>query len=131
LKKWWGCEAEFYFNKSYLFERQPIENDRFLEALRNRFNPNADSILLYRYEIGSFIGNHSDKKCFDKYVTLINLVDNEPDLFGNRPTTKFRWNRQNYELQHGAVIKFDSRVPHSVPPLKVARYSLQFREIAF
>jgi len=48
---------------------------------------------------------------------------------GGKETTRFRWNRQNYELQHGEVVEFDSRILHSVPPLKAARYSLQFRKI--
>jgi alkylated DNA repair dioxygenase AlkB len=98
--------------------------------LRDRYQPNADSILLYRYEIGGEIGEHLDKQCFEPQVTLINLVDDAPNLFGERPTTRFRWGRQNYELQHGEVVNFDSRVLHSVPRLKSARYSLQFRRIA-
>lgn len=129
-KKWWGFEAEFYFNRSHVETRQPIESDSYLTELRDRFYPKADSILLYRYEIGGTIGEHLDKQCFDKWVTLINLVDAPADLFGNRPTTKFKWNRENYELRHGEVVEFDSRILHSVPKLKSARYSLQFRKIA-
>lgn len=129
-KKWWGFEAEFYFNRSHVESRQAIESDKYLANLRDRFHPSADSILLYRYEIGGTIGEHLDKQCFDKWVTLINLVDADTDLFDNRPTTKFRWNRENYELRHGEVVEFDSRVLHSVPKLKSARYSLQFRKIA-
>lgn len=130
-QKWWGYEAEFYFNKQKLFERDPIESDNFLAELRDRFEPECDSILLYKYEIGGEIGEHLDKKCFDKWVTLINLIDDSRDLFGEKPATKFRWNRQNYNLRDGEVIKFDSRVIHSVPKVKSVRYSLQFRKIAF
>jgi alkylated DNA repair dioxygenase AlkB len=129
-KKWWGKEAEFYFNKSHVFDREPIESDPELAALRDRFEPGADSILLYRYEINGEIGEHLDKQCFEESVTLINLVDDAPNLFGERPTTRFRWGRKNYELKHGEVISFNSRVLHSVPRLKSARYSLQFRRIA-
>ncbi len=129
-KKWWGKEAEFYFNKAHVFDRDPIESDPELAALRDRFCPIADSVLLYRYEIGGEIGEHLDKQCFGEDVTLINLVDDAPNLFGQRPTTRFRWGRQNYELQHGEVVTFNSRVLHSVPRLKSARYSLQFRRIA-
>lgn len=129
-KKWWGKEAEFYFNKSHVFDRAPIESDSELAALRDRFCPIADSVLLYRYEIGGEIGEHLDKQCFEQDVTLINLIDDVPNLFGQRPTTRFRWGRQNYELEHGQVISFNSRVLHSVPKLKSARYSLQFRRIA-
>ena len=129
-KKWWGFEAEFYFNRSHVETRQAIESDSYLAGLRDRFHPNADSILLYRYEVGGTIGEHLDKQCFDKWVTLINLVDAGGDLFGNRPTTRFRWDKQNYELRHGEVVEFDSRILHSVPKLKSARYSLQFRNIA-
>lgn len=128
-KKWWGYEAEFYFNKSHCFERERIESDSYLKELRDRFKPEANSILLYRYESGGEIGEHLDKQCFERWVTLINLVDSEPDLFGDREATKFRWNRQNYYLQHGEVVVFDSRVTHSIPKLKVARYSLQFRVV--
>ena len=129
-KKWWGKEAEFYFNKSHVFDRDPIESDPELAALRDRFEPGADSILLYRYEINGTIGEHLDKQCFEPEVTLINLVDDLPNLFGQRPTTRFRWGRENYELRHGEIVNFNSRVLHSVPKLKSARYSLQFRRIA-
>jgi alkylated DNA repair dioxygenase AlkB len=129
MQKWWGYQAEYYFNRSHVFEREPIESDSYLAMLRNQFKPDADSILLYRYEVGGTIGEHLDKQCFEPSVTLINLVDDEANLFGDRPTTRFRWNRQNYELQHGEVVKFNSRVLHSVPKLKSARYSLQFRRI--
>ncbi|HLO52521.1 MAG TPA: hypothetical protein VK211_29245 [Kamptonema sp.] len=129
-KKWWGTEAEFYFTQSHCYKRDPIESDPYLAALRDRFLPESDSILLYRYEIGGEIGEHLDKKCFEPTVIMINLIDCEADLFGDRGTTKFRWNRQNYHLKHGEVMQFDSRVLHSVPKLKSARYSLQFRKIA-
>jgi alkylated DNA repair dioxygenase AlkB len=128
-KKWWGKEAEFYFNKAHVFDRAPIESDPELAALRDRFCPIADSILLYRYEINGEIGEHLDKKCFEPEVTLINLIDAEANLFGDREPTRFRWNRQNYYLNHGEVISFNSRVLHSVPRLKAARYSLQFRRV--
>ncbi|MEK0184827.1 hypothetical protein [Microcoleus anatoxicus] len=129
-KKWWGFEAEFYFNRSHVFDRDPIESDPYLASLRDKYRPGSDSILLYRYEIGGEIGEHLDKQCFDPMVTLINLVDNLPNLFGEYPTTKFRWDRSNYELKNGEVVTFNSRVLHSVPKLKSARYSLQFRNIA-
>jgi alkylated DNA repair dioxygenase AlkB len=129
-KKWWGIEAEFYFSQSHCFEREPIESDLFLKDLRDRFKPEADSILLYKYEIGGEIGTHKDKLCFDKWVTLINLVDEIPDLFGNRSATKFKWGIGSYLLNHGDVIRFDSRIEHAIPKLKAARYSLQFRKIA-
>jgi len=129
-KRWWGKEAEFYFDRSHVFDRDPIESDHFLEEYRYQYAPTADSILLYRYEIGGEIGEHLDKKCFEPMVTLINLVDDSPNLFGQRPTTRFRWGRNNYELQHGEVVEFNSRVLHSVPKLRSARYSLQFRRIA-
>lgn len=130
MQKWWGYQAEFYFNRSHVYDREPIESDPYLAILRDRFAPNADSILLYRYKIGGEIGEHLDKQCFEKEVTLINLIDSEPNLFGDREPTRFRWNRQNYYFQHGEVVTFDSRVLHSVPKLKSARYSLQFRKIA-
>jgi alkylated DNA repair dioxygenase AlkB len=128
-QRWWGFEAEFYFNRSHVYERPPIESDAYLSSLRDRYQPDANSILLYRYEVGGTIGEHLDKQGFEEMVTLINLVDDVPNLFGQRPTTRFRWGRQNYELQHGEVISFNSRVLHSVPKLKSARYSLQFRRI--
>lgn len=129
LKKWWGVEVDFTFKTQRLIECEPITNDLYLADLHKRFCPNADSILLYYYESGGGIGEHNDKECFQAEVILINLVDDSPDLFGNRPATKFRWQRQNYYLQHGEVVKFDSRVLHSVPKLKSARYSLQFRQL--
>jgi alkylated DNA repair dioxygenase AlkB len=128
--KWWGFGAEFYFTNSKIWEEQPIESDLFLKEIRDRFLPEANSILLYRYEVGGEIGSHKDKLCFDKWVTLINLVDETPDLFGNRSATKFKWGVGHYYLNHGDVIRFDSRIEHAIPKLKAARYSLQFRKIA-
>jgi alkylated DNA repair dioxygenase AlkB len=128
LKKWWGYEAEFYFNKSHVEKRSPIDDDAYLAYLVNRFRPQADSILLYKYDIGGEIGEHLDKQCFNKWVTLINITDSA-DLFGNHEATKFKWNKHNYILKHGEVVYFDSRVPHSIPKVKCVRYSLQFRNI--
>lgn len=130
LKKWWGFEAEFYFSQSHVYERQPIESDPYLKELCDRFYKEATSVLLYRYEIGGEIGEHLDKQCFKRMVRMINLVDANADLFGEKPTTRFRFNRQSYHLRHGEVVTFDSRVLHSVPKVKTIRYSLQFREIA-
>ena len=128
-QRWWGFEAEFYFSRSHIYERPPIESDAYLASLRDRFCLIADSVLLYRYEVGGEIGEYLDKKCFEPEVTLINLIDAEANLFGDREPTRFRWNRQNYYLNHGEVISFNSRVLHSVPRLKAARYSLQFRRV--
>lgn len=128
-QKWWGYQAELY--KQRLFESNPIESDQFLKELRDRFEPESDSILLYKYEIGAEIGAHSDKECFDKWVTLINLIDDDHDLFGEKAKTKFKWGQKDYNLRDGEVIRFNSRVIHSVPKVKSVRYSLQFRRIAF
>jgi alkylated DNA repair dioxygenase AlkB len=128
LKKWWGLEAEFYFNKSYVEKRSPITTDKYLAELRDQFKPEANSILLYRYEVGGEIGEHLDKKCFDKMVTLINLTDSQ-NLFGESETSRFKWNGEMYNLKHGEVIEFDSRVKHSIPKLKTIRFSLQFRVV--
>jgi len=128
--KWWGKAAEFPPTSRKTWEDQPIESDIYLTSLRDRFRPEADSILLYRYEVGGEIGLHKDKLCFDKTVTLINLVDEAPDLFGNKSGTKFKWGVGTYHLKHGYVIRFDSRIEHAIPKLKAARYSLQFRKIA-
>ena len=128
-KKWWGIEAEFYFSASHCYTREPIESDSYLAELRDRIAPNSNSILLYHYEVGGEIGEHLDKQCFHPEVTMINLVDATPDLFGNYPRTKFRWDKTNFFLENGEVVKFNSRIIHSVPKLKTARYSLQFRVV--
>ena len=60
-KKWWGYEAELCFSRSHVYAREPIESDSYLTQLRDRFKPEANSILLYCYEIGSTIGEHLDK----------------------------------------------------------------------
>lgn len=129
LKRWWGYEAEFYFTKSHIFKRSPINNDGYLMNLREKFKPEANSILLYKYEVGASIGEHLDKQCFKPNVTLVNIIDEIPDIFGNYTPTRFRWNRENYYLQQGEVVTFNSRVLHSVPKVKTIRYSLQFRNI--
>jgi len=129
LKRWWGLEAEFYFTKSHVEKRSPIDEIDYLQSLKEKFNPEANSILLYKYNVGGEIGEHLDKQCFAPSVTLINIIESAPDIFGNYEPTKFRWNRQNYYLQHGEVVEFNSRVLHSIPKVKTIRYSLQFRVI--
>lgn len=129
LKKWWGYEAEFYIDRSYVTPRQPIESDPYLQEIAQQFAPESNSILLYRYEVGGEIGKHLDKKCFEPEVTMINLIDDKPDIYGGFGTTKFIWNGEKFFLENGGVYRFNSRVWHSVPTLKVARYSLQFRRV--
>jgi hypothetical protein len=127
LKKWWGYEAEFWIDRSYIYEREAIAGN--LKRMANCLHPGCNSILLYRYEVGGEIGKHLDKKCFSSDVTMINLIDGPTDMYGEMGTTRFKWGDKMFFLSNGGIYKFNSRVFHSVPSLKIRRYSLQFRTV--
>ena len=142
-QKWWGLEAEILGSSGrwLVHQRDAIQSDEYLASLKAKYRPDANSVLLYRYEIGAGIGEHSDKDCFEPMVVLVNLIDELPDLFGGRPPCRFRYGSKPgkagtfesvpryLDLQHGQIVQFNSRVLHGLPKLKTARYSLQFRRV--
>ena len=138
LHRWWGKSVTFAASPSAatfgIFS--PVATvqsgrafDSTLEELRDRYYPEADSALLYFYRPGSAISEHSDKSVFSRRVVMVNLMDFPPDLLGEKPLTRFRFEGRNKFLLDGDVIQFDSRIRHSIPKVKHHRYSLQLRRV--
>jgi alkylated DNA repair dioxygenase AlkB len=131
FQKWWGIGANLYAGgMNQLYRSNPIESEHTLVKLVEKYYPEANSILLYRYAVGASIAEHSDRPCWDRKVVLINLVDASPNLFGEKPFTRFKFDGQNHLLGDGDVIEFDAGTHHGVPAVKHTRYSLQLRRIA-
>lgn len=106
---------------------EPIEFHSVLAELRNKYYPEANSVLLYKYVPGIGISDHQDKPVFNRKVVLINLIDAQPDWFGEKPCCKFRFDGSTQLLADGDVIKFDALTRHGLPPVKHDRYSIQLR----
>jgi len=85
-----------------------------------------NSLLLYKYEIGSDLKDHVDRKCFDKKVVIVNICDD--DLFGNG-IVKFRYNNEIEILKNGEVVEIDSSKKHGVCKVEKIRYSLSIRKV--
>ena len=131
FEKFWGTGVSLYaggLNKIY--PGSPIAAEAVLMDLCEDYYPQANSILLYRYAVGASIAEHCDRPCWDRKVVLINLVDASPNLFGEKPFTRFKFDGCNHLLGDGDVIEFDSRTLHGIPAVKHTRYSLQLRRIA-
>ena len=122
-----GVELLNYGKNWKVFNAPPIKEEPLLEQLRRLYYPEANSCLLYYYAPGVGISDHSDKPVFYHQVVLINLIDAQPDLFGEKPSITFRFGRNKKQLSDGDVARFDALVPHGLPPVKVPRYSISFR----
>lgn len=130
LEKWFGiqCQLLDYGRNWRTFEAtEPIEFDLILGELRDFYYPEANSVLIYKYAPSVGISDHTDKPVFDRKVVVVNLIDAQPDLLGEKPFIKFRFDGHTHLLGDGDVIAFDALVPHGLPPVKCDRYSIQFR----
>lgn len=124
--KWWGFDGGFGGYKAIA----PEPLDPVLRKIVARYNSAANAALLYEYAPGIGIGEHRDKDVFAPEVVMINLIEGDRDIFGQVSPVKFRWNKQTHWLQDGQVIKFNSKIPHSVPPVQERRWSIQLRKIS-
>ncbi|EAZ90069.1 2OG-Fe(II) oxygenase family protein [Crocosphaera chwakensis] len=132
LEQWHGLGVELLnYGKSWnIFHAPPIEEVPLLRDLRDRYYPAANSCLLYYYPVGVGIGSHIDKPVFHHEVVIINIIDSQPNLFGEKDSIKFKFRSNTHLLNDGDVIRFDALMEHGLPPVKVPRYSLSFRIIA-
>lgn len=130
LEKWYGLQVQLldYGHDWRIFEAmEPIEFDLILGELRDYYYPEANSVLIYKYAPGIGISDHKDKPVFSRKVVVVNLIDTQPDLLGEKPYCKFRFDGRNHLLGDGDVVAFDALTPHGLPPVKCDRYSIQFR----
>ncbi len=129
FEEWLGRRVELLnFGKSWrIYDASPIEKEPLIKELRDRFYPQANSVLLYYYPPAVGIGEHTDKPVFNKNVVIINLVDAQRDLFGDKPVIKFRFGKETKLLQDGDVVRFNALQLHGLPCVRVPRYSISFR----
>lgn len=127
--KWWGIGTDGYQGHSHTWNDTPIDSEPLIAKLCERYHPQTNSVLAYEYPIGAGIGEHTDSG-FHWLVIVINLIDCQCNLFGERwETIRFHHGGQVYRLGDGDVAVFDSRIPHSISPVKWKRYSIQLRVV--
>ena len=131
FEAWYGLGVELLKGgKSWrIYQARPINQEPLLKELCDRYLPFANSVLLYHYPVGVGIGEHYDKPVFNNQVVIVNLIDAQTDLFGEKPPIKFKFGGVTKILHDGDVVKFDASVNHGLPPVKVPRYSLSLRVI--
>jgi hypothetical protein len=116
---WFGVGVNLGFNKS-LFKGKEISN-----GLRKRGNDlwgddSWNSILVYKYEKGCELKEHTDRKWLSRKVVIVNFCKDEVD---------FKYGNEVYKLRDGEVIEIDSSVKHGVKEVKSERWSLSFRKV--
>jgi hypothetical protein len=121
---WFGVGVDLGF-KSKVFEG--FEIDR---ALRKRCDElwcgsDWNSLLLYKYEVGSELKNHVDRDIFDNKVVVVNI--SEDSLFGGE--IEFYYDGNIELLSNGEVIEFDCKKYHGVKKIKAERWSLSIRKV--
>lgn len=112
---WIGKEVELGFNSKV---RESNYCKWFVND--NEINFNWDSLLVYKYGIGSELKDHVDRDVFKNEVIIINLCK---DLVGFRYGGKVNW------LRDGELIKINNKISHGVCKVNSIRYSLSFRKI--
>jgi hypothetical protein len=124
---WYGLGMRNYNDpEPETWYAQPINRNPLLIELIQKYAPNTNSILIYKYQKGASIKEHYDKG-FEPTVTLINLVVATPDLLNNYPECQFKWRGMGYSLKHGSVFQFNSHELHELKPVPCIRYSIQLR----
>ncbi|MBG1265560.1 hypothetical protein [Nostoc sp. WHI] len=92
--------------------------DARVNRLGDRILPGWDCALLCHYRPGGGMIEHCDHSVFEPLVVLVNIGH-----------ATFRIGNQEYQLEDGQVIKFDSSIPHELLPVVSDRWSLSFRRI--
>jgi hypothetical protein len=121
---WFGIGVELGF-KSRVFEGYKIDS-----GLKNKCDElwggkDWNSLLLYKYEVGSELKNHIDRDIFDNKVVVINI--SEDDLFGGN--VEFYYDGSLFILSNGEVVEFDCKKYHGVKKVKNERWSLSIRKV--
>ncbi|NJK51031.1 hypothetical protein HC931_25605 [Candidatus Gracilibacteria bacterium] len=96
LARWWGKGVNLLsYGKSWqTFNAPAISDEPILVDLCDRFYKGANSVLLYRYDQGVGISEHTDKPVFAPEVVIINLIDAQSNLFGDKPPIRFCYNKE-------------------------------------
>ncbi|MEH2053718.1 hypothetical protein [Nostoc sp.] len=92
--------------------------DETVNRLGDRILPGWDCALLCHYRPGVGMKRHRDHPVFEPLVALVNI---------GRAT--FCIGKDEYHLEDGQVIQFDSSILHELLPVVSDRWSLSFRRI--
>ncbi|MEH2395121.1 MAG: hypothetical protein V7K21_26875 [Nostoc sp.] len=113
--KWFGYEVILLKPNAKI---NPGNWDERVNRLGNRILPGWNCALLCHYRPGGGMTEHCDHSVFEPLVALVNI---------GRAT--FRIDNQEYHLEDGQVIRFDSSILHELLPVVSERWSLSFRTI--
>lgn len=121
---WFGVGVELGF-KNKVFEG--FEIDRGLREKCSELWGGEDwnSLLLYKYQIGSELKNHVDRDIFDNKVVVVNI--SKDSLFGGN--VEFFYDGNLEILSNGEIIEFNSKKSHGVKKVKAERWSLSIRKV--
>lgn len=119
---WVGVELGF---KSKVFEGFKIDGGLRKKCSELWGGEDWNSLLLYKYEIGSELKNHVDRDIFDNKVVVVNI--SEDSLFGG--DVEFFYDGNLEILSNGEVIEFNSKKSHGVKKVKSERWSLSIRKV--
>ncbi|MHC5596183.1 MAG: 2OG-Fe(II) oxygenase family protein [Nostoc sp.] len=92
--------------------------DETVNRLGDRILPGWNCALLCHYRPGGGMTEHCDHSVFEPLVASVNI---------GRAT--FRIGKEEYHLEDGQVIQFNSNIPHELLPVVSDRWSLSFRRI--
>ncbi|MBE9170873.1 hypothetical protein IQ238_26290 [Pleurocapsales cyanobacterium LEGE 06147] len=117
---WFGVGVELGF-RNEVYKGLEIS-----EGLRKRGNElwgsdDWNSVLVYKYEKGSELKDHIDRKVFDNKAIVINFCK---DLMSG-----FRYSGEVFYLRDGEVIEFNNKVLHGVCKVESERWSVSFRKV--
>ncbi|MEH2439433.1 hypothetical protein [Nostoc sp.] len=111
-----------WFRSEVILVHPPVINkghwDETVNRLGDRILPGWDCALLCHYRPGVGMKRHRDHPVFEPPVALVNI---------GRAT--FRIGKDEYYLEDGQVIQFDSSILHELLPVVSDRWSLSFRRI--
>jgi hypothetical protein len=137
LRSWWKSQlkmeqmhnSRYAFNRTHKwFKRRVILNkipdikpaywDERVFRLGDRIYPEWDCALLCHYRPGGCMIPHTDHVVFHPFTVLVNIG-----------CCTFRIGNEEYFLEDGQVISFNSNIPHELLAVSSDRASLTFRRI--
>lgn len=127
LTRWFGFRVQQFGGKPAAFEAEPMPE--WLDDLRLKFHPCANSAQAYFYQPKADHPEHRDLEVFGDRTVMINILDTIPTLFGETDPAILKWGGNRYELRHGEVWEFQNKMRHEIKPVPCVRFSIQFREL--
>lgn len=105
----WRCEKGVY--------TKALDDERAFAIAERSGCPDAKIFLLCLYQRGGGIKEHRDDTGYGKVAYGLSSTDYE-----------FIHNGNHYHCEAGTIYKFNSKQPHSVPPVAAERWALLWWE---